>query len=61
VINRTNGIRQSQGHIQDYAGRPNIGQTRLNMSIEDLDRRTYTGLNTTIGTVKDLEDIQDYL
>jgi hypothetical protein len=59
MINRTYGIRQSQGNGRDYGGRPNIGQTRLNSGIEDLDRRTYTGLNTTIGIVKDLEDIQD--
>jgi hypothetical protein len=29
VINRPNGIRQNQGNGLDYAGRPNIGQTRL--------------------------------
>jgi hypothetical protein len=38
VINRTNGIRERQGHGRIYAGRPNIGQTRLNNGIEDLDR-----------------------
>jgi hypothetical protein len=43
-----NGIRQSQGHGRDYAGNPNIGQTRLNSVIEDLDRSTQT-----VGIIKD--------
>jgi hypothetical protein len=38
VINRTNGIRQSQGHRRDCAVKPNIGQTTLNSGKEDLNR-----------------------
>jgi hypothetical protein len=43
VISRTNGICQSQGHGQDFAGRPNIGtnktkQWHRGLGQEDLDR-----------------------
>jgi hypothetical protein len=52
VINRTNGIKQSQGHGRDCAGKPNI---------EDLDRMELYRSKNTFGITQDQEDRQDYL
>jgi hypothetical protein len=56
-INRTNGIRQSQGHGRDYARRPNIEQRRLKQwhngfILEELNRS-----KKTIGIIQDQEGL----
>jgi hypothetical protein len=62
-INRTNGIRQSQGHGRDYTRRPNIGQRRLKQwhnafILEELNRpkknnRDHTGPRRIIYRAKE--------
>jgi hypothetical protein len=56
-INRTNGIRQSQGHGQDYAGRPNIGQRRLKQLHNEFILEELNRSKKTIGIIKNQEGL----